>query len=128
MATPTNLAKAARMTAQRDQLNNGALVLLRADATVLASYPLASVSGSVSSAGVLTFATFPKSANAVAIGDVDRAELRTSGGQASELLTAGVTGDPDGPFDVTVSTVTVEQVGQVLSVTNVPTLTAAVGA
>lgn len=123
MATPTNLAKNARMTAQRDQLNGGALVLLTAGGAVLGSFGLAATSGAVAGAGVLTFAGFPKTVSALATGALSRAELRTAGGAVSEILTVGEDGDPAGPFDVVVSTTNIQQVGQALSVLNTPSLT-----
>lgn len=86
-------AKASRQTQTRDDLNGGALQIIDATSTVLASVTLDAVCGSVSGAGVLTLSGFPKAAISVAGGVAASARLRTSAGADYKTgLTVGVPG------------------------------------
>lgn len=108
-------------------LNGGSIEFLSSGGTVLASCALAASAGAVAN-GVLSLAGFPKSFTALAVGTIASARLRTGGGSPATAATlkvgaTGETDNPASPFDVVVSTRTIEQAGQSLQITNTPTMT-----
>ena len=86
-----NTTKADRMTATRDRLNNGFIDVLNGVGTVLVSWPLDAVSGSVAGP-LLTFAGFPKTALATAaatsLAPAASARMRAADGS---IVRAGMT-------------------------------------
>lgn len=89
MLYPTAL-KTARMQATATYLNSGFLDLM-AGATIALSFPLDSVSGTVS-ADTLTFSGFPKVATVSSPNTITSAQLRPVSGTPITGLTVGILG------------------------------------
>jgi hypothetical protein len=96
-------AKTARMTAIRDALNGGSLVIYHSDGTtVLATFTLSATSGSVSGS-VLTFSLAAGTVTAAATGTATTAKFKTSA--AADYITGLTVGAGSG--DVNLNTTTV---------------------
>lgn len=88
-----NTTKVARMTATRDQVTSGTLVIQTAANAVLATFTLTNPGGTVAGAGVWTLAFAASTVAAGASGTAAKAEIRNSGGTARITgLTVGTSG------------------------------------
>lgn len=86
-----NTMKVARMTAARDAVVSGTLVIMTAADVVLATFTLTNPGGTVAGAGVWTLAFSAGTVTAGASGTATKAEIRNSGGTARITgLTVGV--------------------------------------
>lgn len=90
MLYPTAL-KTARMTAQRDYLNSGFIELLNSGGAVLASVPLNSTSGTVTT-DTLTMSGFPKTVAATLAGTIAAVRVRAVDGNSITAVSFGIVG------------------------------------